>query len=66
MRPTTLTPAAAELDPVQQWRLQELVRAGYPPYEALLLSRRSDVDLHEATRLVRRGCPARTAARILL
>ena len=63
--PTKPTSGAAEASSVQQWRLQELVRAGYPPYEALLLSR-TDVDLHDATRLVRRGCPPRTAVRIVL
>lgn len=63
--PATPTSTRTATDPVQQWRLQELVRAGYPPYEALVLSR-SSVDLHEATRLARRGCPPRTALRILL
>lgn len=63
--PATPTSTRTVTDPVQQWRLQELVRAGYPPYEALLLSK-SGVDLHEATRLAQRGCPPRTALRILL
>jgi hypothetical protein len=52
-------------DPVRRWRLDELVRAGYVRSDALALSR-SGIDLHLAIDLVKRGCPPRTAARILL
>lgn len=55
-----------ETDTVRRWRLEELIRAGYAPYDALLLSCRRDVELHTATELLRRGCPPRTALRILL
>ena len=43
-----------------------LVRAGYDFGTADLLTKRTDVDLHAATRLLRRGCPPETATRILL
>jgi len=48
------------------WRAEELLRAGYENVTALELALRSDVDLHFAVDLVRRGCPPGTAARILL
>ena len=53
-------------DPVRRWRLDELIEAGYPPTDALVLSRREDVDLHVATSLLRNGCTVRTALRILI
>ena len=48
------------------WRAAELLRAGYGNGAALELALRSDVDLHLAVDLIRRGCPPGTAARILL
>lgn len=48
------------------WRYEELVRAGYTEREAMILSDQAEVDLHRAIELVRRGCPPKTAARILL
>lgn len=48
------------------WRYEELVRAGYREREAMVLADRADVDLHRAVRLVERGCPPKTALRILL
>jgi hypothetical protein len=62
----TLSEQVTEGDPVRRWRLQELIRAGYNPCDALVLSGQSEIDLHVATDLVKRGCPPRTAARILL
>lgn len=53
-------------DEVQRWRLEELVRAGYRPWDALTLSRRTDVDLHAAVALLGKGCSTETALRILL
>jgi len=53
-------------DPVRCWRLEQLRRAGYPLVDSLVLSGRSDVDLHAAVRLLRDGCPPETARRILL
>lgn len=66
MSPTELAQKITERDPVRHWRLEELARAGYPPFDALVLSRRSDVDLHLAVGLLRSGCPVGTAVRILL
>jgi hypothetical protein len=48
------------------WRLLELRRAGYGIPQAIALAVHTEVDLHLACRLLRRGCPAETAMRILL
>jgi hypothetical protein len=56
----------SELGRVVEWRLRELKRAGYSDADARELAERIDVDLHRAIDLVRGGCPADTAARILL
>ncbi len=66
MTPATLARIVTEGDDVRRWRLEELVRAGYPPSDALVLSGRADVDLQLARSLLRRGSPVRTALRILL
>jgi hypothetical protein len=58
--------AAGERDRVRCWRLEELIRAGYSPHEALALSGDPEVDLHLAVQLLARGCPTETALRILL
>lgn len=60
-----LAEKVTEGDAVRRWRLDELLRAGYDPCDALILSHRQDVDLHVAIDLVRRGCPPRTAVQIL-
>jgi len=52
-------------DPVVRWRLDELVRAGYSRRSARLIACRTDIDLHAAADLVRRGCPVETALKIL-
>lgn len=65
MTPTALAHKVTEHDPVRRWRLEELMRAGYAPPDALVLSRRQDVDLHLAIRLLADGCPTETAVRIL-
>ena len=51
---------------VMLWRLAELERAGFDAAAAAALAERLDVDLHTATDLLRRGCPADTALKILL
>lgn len=65
--------AAADAETVEvresdifRWRLDELLKAGYPCDDALTLSTNLEVDLHLATDLPRRGCPHATALRILL
>jgi hypothetical protein len=55
-----------ELIEVLRWRFIQLCRGGYPPEDAVRVAGRLDIDLHQALRLVRRGCPAETATRILL
>jgi hypothetical protein len=51
---------------VTSWRREQLVRAGYPEADALLLADLAYVDLHCATGLLLSGCPVDTALRILL
>jgi len=55
-----------EQEIVERWRAQELERAGFPEDVATELATRTDVDLHGAINLIRRGCTADLAARILL
>jgi hypothetical protein len=52
-------------DPIIDWRLEQLVEAGYDADDALMLALRRDVDLHQATRLLRDGCPVEIALQIL-
>lgn len=66
MTATALAGRTVENDSVRGWRLAELIRAGYRPVDALVLSGRSDVDLELARRLLAHGCPPETAVRILL
>lgn len=47
------------------WRFDRLVLASYTVSEAHAVSVNADVDLHEACRLVKSGCPSFTACRIL-
>ena len=53
-----------EHDAVLRWRRDELLRAGCDESAARLLAE-TPVDLHAAVELVRSGCPAETALRIL-
>lgn len=55
-----------ETDLVETWRAEQLELAGYGPRDAAKLARRHDVDLHVAVDLVRQGCPANLALKILL
>jgi hypothetical protein len=55
-----------EAELVRSWRLEELIRAGYSRIDAEQLSELFYVDLHLAMSLLRRGCPADTAVRILV
>ena len=65
-RMTTAAPhPITELDRVEDWRAQELVRAGYPAAAAAELASRHDVDLHRAVELLERGCPPELAVDIL-
>ena len=55
-----------ELERVERWRADELMRAGFDPSSAVELAARLDVDLHTATALVDRGCTPELALQILL
>jgi hypothetical protein len=51
---------------VEAWRAEQLEMAGFAAQAAADLALRNDVDLHFAIDLVRRGCPADLALKILL
>jgi hypothetical protein len=55
-----------ELERVERWRAEELMRAGYDPAAAADLASRLDVDLHGAIGLLERGCAPELAVQILL
>ena len=55
-----------ESERVMCWRMLELMRSGYGIDHASLLAEDNGVDLHLACSLLRSGCPAETALRILL
>jgi hypothetical protein len=55
-----------EIDRIEQWRHDELERAGYDSESALVLAASHDVDLHAAVRLLKRGCTIDLALQILL
>lgn len=56
----------SEMDRIEQWRHEELERAGYDSESALVLAASHDVDLHDAVRLLKRGCTVDLALQILL
>jgi hypothetical protein len=55
-----------ELERVERWRADELMRAGFDPSSAGELASRFDIDLHAATELIDRGCSPELALQILL
>jgi hypothetical protein len=55
-----------EMDRVESWRAEELIRAGYTPSDAVALAARHDIDLHLAVELLVQGCPIDTAIDILI
>ena len=56
----------SEINRIEQWRHEELERAGYDPESSIVLAASHDVDLHEAVNLLRRGCSVDLALQILL
>jgi hypothetical protein len=54
------------LDPVRLLHFSELLRAGYEDQDAIEIAYHTEIDLHWAASLVRKGCPSATAARIAL
>ena len=55
-----------ELERVERWRAEALVRSGYDAVAAAGIAARLDIDLHTAIDLLESGCPADLAVRILL
>jgi hypothetical protein len=55
-----------ELERIEQWRSEELERAGYSVRAAATIAARHDVDLHLAIDLIANGCPHEVALQILL
>jgi len=55
-----------EIELVEQWRAQSLVRVGYDLESAAVLAASHEIDLHHAMRLLERGCPVGLALQILL
>ncbi|HEY3541013.1 MAG TPA: hypothetical protein VGK79_00595 [Gaiellaceae bacterium] len=55
-----------ELERVERWRAEELIRAGYDPGSAAQLAARHDVDIRRAAALLANGCPPDLALQILL
>lgn len=53
-------------DEVVAWRRDQLRRAGCRRFDAEVLARERQVDLHEAVELLERGCPSKIALKILL
>ncbi len=53
------------LEEVVSWRREQLERSGYETEIADQIAR-SEADLHQAIKLLQQGCPAETAAQILL
>jgi hypothetical protein len=62
----TQLPLDTELERIEQWRAEELERAGYPVRDAAGIAARHDVDLHLAVDLISNGCPVPVALQILL
>jgi hypothetical protein len=58
--------AESEMERVENWRAEELIRAGYAPGDAVALAARHDIDLHLAVELKTRGCPDDLALEILI
>ena len=55
-----------EAEAVLRWRFEGLVQAGYDAGSALILASHVEIDLHEATLLLARGCPPELALQIVL
>ncbi len=60
------TASAPEIDRVEQWRQDELERAGYDRQSAFLLATSHEIDLHAAVDLLTRGCSVELAVAILV
>jgi hypothetical protein len=66
MPATELHPRESEQERIERWRAERLERAGYDARAASELASRHDVDLHQAIRLIEKGCSPEVALQILL
>jgi hypothetical protein len=66
MTTAELLSARVTEDEVVAWRREQLRRAGCRRFEAEVLARERQVDLHEAVELLESGCPPKVALDILL
>ena len=55
-----------ELERVERWRADELMRGGYDPAVAAKIAARLDVDIRQAISMLENGCPPDLALQILL
>ncbi len=55
-----------EIERIEHWRYEALVRAGYEPTAARRLAAHQDVDLHVAVGMLEKGCSEELALAILL
>ena len=55
-----------ELERVERWRTEELIRAGYDPDAAAQLSTHHDVEIRRAAWMLEHGCSPALALQILL
>ena len=56
----------SELERVEDWRRLRLLQGGFDAEAAATLAICFDVDVREAVRLIRAGCPQKVALAILL
>ena len=56
----------AAFEEILDWRFEQLMRVGYDRDQALVVSWRLEVDLHQAIDLIRSGCSCELALLILL
>jgi hypothetical protein len=59
-------PELTELERIERWRADELIRVGYDAEQAMALAVRHDIDLRLAAQLLEHGCPTDLALQILL
>jgi hypothetical protein len=63
---TTPSFVEASTEAAFEWRLENLLRAGYDERSSLLIALTPEIDLHSAIELLEKGCALPTALRILL
>jgi hypothetical protein len=64
MSSIALIEPSTSFEPVRRWRIEQLEAAGYPSFDAQLLSERADADLHVAVGLLLAGCPVDTSVHL--